>query len=554
MRALAFEIAEGQVDEEKRRAFEQHIESCVACRSAAGWAIHAVRTAEQLGNVPFSPSAEERILDRLKPVIQREAQRLERRRSRWTLTGPLTWAVAGAMASLVAVVIWQRVSRAPHAIDAPIVVATLEARVLRRHGDVQLMDSRGVSTPHGAQLALRTGDIIDTPRGASMDVQIGRDVIRVTGETRLQLSTLTPGLTTLGLNRGTLLVDAAEHAPERQLEVRTPFGSVSVIGTQFRVSTDAGGEVATLRGTVKVAVGEADSTLREVHAGELLRVRDGTIRPLDPEEAALLRTQLDDLSSHEARLAEGGEPRVSRMPATPKPRVDTKALATSTRRDLVRATRDADCTQAMRVAEKSGRVGSHAQAEALSLVGQCFQTQRQYRDALDTYRRIVDRFGGTPTAEGAWFEIGRIAEKLDDIATARTAYAKYRQEYPRGVLAGDALYGLCRMDLQAERYDAARSCLRQYRKTYRHGERAADTLYLEAVLEKEARGDCAAALTLLGAYLKTADPKKVEDAMYARAVCLRGGARDELQRAVQAYLARFPTGPHAKEMRAWLVP
>lgn len=162
------------------------------------------------------------------------------------------------------------------------------ARPVRVRGDVASFSARtGRWTPlRAADGTLGPGDRIRTgpAAGAALDLGAGAS-LRVDAETELTLT----AASALALAFGTVYVDTGDRSVARALEIETPHGIVSDIGTQFEVaSSEAALRVRVRTGAVLLSGsalaadtgGAAGEELELSASGELER------RPLAPHDAA----------------------------------------------------------------------------------------------------------------------------------------------------------------------------------------------------------------------------------------------------------------------------
>ncbi|HXT22737.1 MAG TPA: FecR family protein [Thermoanaerobaculia bacterium] len=190
-------------------------------------------------------------------------RRTARRRQVWA-AGTLA---AGVVAA-IAVTWW--VSK-PVAPAAPITVASLELRT----GGVTVEPSPATTATSGAAPALLAGTVLTSgPDGRAALRLAGGASVRLDGGSRVRIASPV----SLALERGALYVDSG--ALPGGIEIETPLGRVTDLGTQFEVRlAPAGASALQLRlrvreGEVRVDTGRA--THRAEAGSELLLAADGS--------------------------------------------------------------------------------------------------------------------------------------------------------------------------------------------------------------------------------------------------------------------------------------
>lgn len=595
IRELAFEAHRTGASPEDKIAIRDHLTSCASCRLELRW-IEEVTGAIDFRGATLDPAREARLHDAMGPIFEQaaELQRKRQRRFAWPFVLPL----ATAAAALIALGIWWRVD-APAPKSAPELERPLAAKVTLRSGQVEV-EGRLV----GEQVA--PGQTVVARAASLAALQLAEDHVQLLAQSEVKIDASTKRAAALRLRRGTVHVHVKKGAG-RRFSVRAPFGLVEVTGTRFAVSAAEGGRVTTLAGSVRVTLtGRAPL---EVRAGQTLNVNEGRVSaasgamlaplrrsfelPVAPlAEAAMLLVvgkpagavvQLDGrevgraplwLRRRPGRVAyvitagkrrksgfvslqagRSADVRYDLAPSSrPTPRVRSKQpTSPAGRARLAGLVRAKDCAAARRLAEGAAFASPHARAEALALTAECYQAQRQSARARALYQRIVRRFGRTPTAANALFELGRLAAKEKRSADARVAFRRYLAKHRNHPLASDAKFRLCRLDIEAKRYAQAVRCLRSYRKRFARGPQRAETIYLEARMRKDALNDCRGALKLYQRYLASgAQLKRGEAARFGRLDCLRRLSDARFAAEARAYLGRYPKHSHAATVRRWI--
>jgi tol-pal system protein YbgF len=77
--------------------------------------------------------------------------------------------------------------------------------------------------------------------------------------------------------------------------------------------------------------------------------------------------------------------------------------------------------------------------EALYALGIVYQKQKDFRNAVATFKRVVDDYPDHATASGAaYLRAMLLKEELKDSSAARTAYEEFLKRYPNAAMAGSA--------------------------------------------------------------------------------------------------------------------
>ncbi len=87
--------------------------------------------------------------------------------------------------------------------------------------------TQGEAVPAGANLLAKESAVTGFADGSKVDIN---------KDTRLSFGNALPGAATINLQEGSIKVSAAKQKQGRTFNVRTPFGEVVVIGTQFTVA------------------------------------------------------------------------------------------------------------------------------------------------------------------------------------------------------------------------------------------------------------------------------------------------------------------------------
>ena len=160
--------------------------------------------------------------------------------------------------------------------------------------------------------------------------------------------------------------------------------------------------------------------------------------------------------------------------------------------------------------------------------------------ALEIYRNLAQKPG--PAGENAAYEIGRILNDRGQPSAAASAWRRYRNDYPNGILRVEAdmsiIEALARAGETDDALTEATDFLRRRPDSERRGEiaRVTGDLY-------RTRGDCRHAIGAYQLALSTARARDVLEASnFNRAACLvRIGDGGGVE-AVRAYLRSYPDG------------
>ena len=193
------------------------------------------------------------------------------------------WAASALAASVVAVVGVAWWIRRPVAVEGPVTVAALELST----GGVTVEPSPAAA-PRGAAPTLLAGTVLTSAADGRAALRLpGGASVRLDGATRVRL--VSPR--ELALESGALYVDSGA-LPGAQIEIDTPLGRVTDLGTQFEVRlapTSAASPELRLRvreGEVRVENG--GTTHRATAGSELRLAADGSAQraAVAPDDAA----------------------------------------------------------------------------------------------------------------------------------------------------------------------------------------------------------------------------------------------------------------------------
>jgi TolA-binding protein len=185
------------------------------------------------------------------------------------------------------------------------------------------------------------------------------------------------------------------------------------------------------------------------------------------------------------------------------------------------------------------------------LSAECYVRTGKRARALAHYERVINQYARSPSAENALFEQGKILYELGKRRKALAAFQRYLSTYPRGQLADAASFRRCELLVALGDRGDGRSCLEEYVRDFPGGAKVNDArLLLATTARLEARW--AQAAELYGAYRReSTHPARREEALYQRAFCMRQGNIEGWAALVRQYLAEYPHGRHADELRNW---
>lgn len=187
---------------------------------------------------------------------QSNEQRRVRRSARWV-------AMAAGLAALTAGLLWVglRHAAAPEPADATLVAARGDVTVRARHD--QRLIAAGTRLPRGT--------LVQTAKNGFVLMSVAADSIRVGPNSRLQVGA--GGRVRLLAGRIYVeTIDSARSAPP--LSVRTPFGQVSHLGTQFQVVLEPDAMAVSVR-SGHVRVRDFSGQVQHLVAGQEVQVLSG---------------------------------------------------------------------------------------------------------------------------------------------------------------------------------------------------------------------------------------------------------------------------------------
>ncbi|MFO0633003.1 MAG: FecR domain-containing protein [Nannocystaceae bacterium] len=365
-----------------------------------------------------------------------------RPRTAWWLGGAL------AAAAAVALLLWW----APWAAAPPL--AADDGRI------AAVPDRTWVQAPGHGHASLAVGD------GATLSLHDGA---------RGRVSLADTKAVVVVLESGTMRAEV-DPAARRTVAIEAGPYRVAVVGTAFDVVwlPDAGELAVTVsRGKVEVHTPTSSAPIA-VDAGHRLIAREGDVAlaRLDAEAPPAADT---DPAADEPVIADTDEDTTTEPPQRPStPRVRSKP-APSAAPGWEQLAEAGQYAEALAAVERDGLDDAIARlpAAALERLGDVARLAARPTQASAIYRGIRKRFGGTPAAARAAFQLGRLAADHEhDPAAAATWLSTYLEEAPRGSFAKLARGRLVAALRDAGKHAQARDAARVYLDSYPDGPHA----------------------------------------------------------------------------------
>ncbi|MBD3347905.1 MAG: tetratricopeptide repeat protein [Candidatus Eisenbacteria bacterium] len=193
--------------------------------------------------------------------------------------------------------------------------------------------------------------------------------------------------------------------------------------------------------------------------------------------------------------------------------------------------------------------GTDVAAAALAAMGETYEMQGRWTDAVDTYEKLDREYGGPGTEASLWIKLGDLySSGLGDNDKAAEYYRSVVAEYGDTPEGGAASISLARFDIGAGRYDEARSRLQSVATEFADEPALAATAtqHMAASLELEGRPEDAIArygelsasyptsLYGLAAPLRVAEIYEEMDEDVAYSAALEGAA-EKYERIIRDY-------------------
>ena len=238
------------LDDSAQQEFGGHLKECSACRDE----LEALTDLwVKLGSVPPGEPPSLDLDVRLRGTLEEYQQQLHDKRAirpvskRPPALVAVAAAVAVALAVFLPVVLWP--SRAPvlvERVDGGLYRATKgQAESLRVGEELEMGVTIHSNGESGGTLLLADGSRLEMRRNSELSLESVDDGVRIR------------------LNRGGIIVNAAQQPAGRHLYVWTKDVTVSVVGTVFLVNAEEeGSRVTVIEGEVRVKQGETEKSLR----------------------------------------------------------------------------------------------------------------------------------------------------------------------------------------------------------------------------------------------------------------------------------------------------
>lgn len=344
----------------------------------------------------------------------------------------------------------QRRSKKPLVIGAGAVLAAAAAIALvwLSQGEPEAPVAHVDVHEDGASMMRATveeGSTVRTASAEEADIQVAGSRVRVGGDSRVRIATLSSEHLALDLLEGSVRVEF--HPRERgreRMTVETPSARVEVVGTVFRVEVrDGGTDVSVSEGVVRVVPLDG-SEVRLVHAGERTHV-DGERRAESAEtsrEVVEASEPAEPVELAQAPAEEQDDGPTIEEPADPAARLE---LA---RRLIERGRR----TAALRILRELTQpsIAAQVRTEAWMVAADLHRQAGQGDEAARAYEQAARVGRGTANGHNAIFTLARLQQQRGDVEAARASYERYLSEAPDGALASQARRALARLGANEE--------------------------------------------------------------------------------------------------------
>lgn len=549
---------------------------------------------------PDDPARLDAVFERIRLAREQETQVEKRRALRPWQLGLGGLATAAVAAALVVVL------RAPAPSPTPLPVQeTLTAQVMLYSGGVTT-EATGGARPLDVTSPLEPRDHIVLPERARVDVAFGA-VARMTVRGPAQFTISDEHQPVVAA--GSAGFSVARRPEGQAFSLRAGDAEVVVHGTEFALVVQSGAlRALTVReGIVEVRWPDRpQEPARFLHAGESLAPLDGDVVPsmFDferpwwqlpsadgggslsvrsapagarvqiggqlvgetpltvrwPASAVALEVEHEGYETWSGRAeAERGKERIVDVTLTALPAEAATEEPAEVRRgpDPWKVARAAlakrNCGKVESVVHELVRQSANVdqRAQASVLIAECRLRKGEKARALQQFKVVVDRYPRAAPTEAALFEAGKLAMELGRGDEAERLLEQYRERHPHGRFIEAADFRRCELLIGQRHLDEAGECLQHFTGTYPSSRRTKEALFLLATI---ARGEksWSNAEKLYVRYLELEqDPVRAEKAAFQRIQCLRQGSLPGLAEALAEYLARFPDGAHAADVKKW---
>ncbi len=183
-------------------------------------------------------------------------------------------------------------------------------------------------------------------------------------------------------------------------------------------------------------------------------------------------------------------------------------------------------------------------------------TEEQYSNAMsekNTHKavRLLDAIArtGGPHSEIATYEAARRSRLLDR-RDAQQRFAHYLNSYPNGIFRLEAHFDLTEGALYLKDWKRAIAHADKFLRAFPKNAKAVDVYFMRAEAKRQGQADY---LSAIADYRKVTTGQRTANALYFKAWCLmKLEHRSAAMAVLKSYLARYPNGNHALEVRARL--
>ena len=291
-------------------------------------------------------------MEQTRQLLRRAREGAEPSRARW-----LTFALAGAAAAVLAVVVVSWGLRTPEQVPALAVAAD------------------------GSEAPLQ-GDVLEAPAEKGAALHLGGDQLGVAPRSRLQLLTHDQKNVRLLLERGAVAASVQHRNPGQSFTIQSGGYEVRVVGTRFRVTRgDQGLTVDVAEGHVKVRSPQGGSyDVLKGHSLTLDASGAGEQKDFGAADFAELHPEAPPAAEPPAE-----EPALEETGATPRPRVVTSADIERWRRAAVGGKK---CREVVPELKRALR-DSPRQADAWRILADCQRLSGEDAEATRSYEKVV---------------------------------------------------------------------------------------------------------------------------------------------------------------------
>jgi hypothetical protein len=289
------------------------------------------------------------------------------------------------------------------------------------------------------ELAEHDGRWLQAPEDGAVQIDLAEGTwVRVVEGGRARVATTSTDDGRISLESGRIEVEV-DPAAGRSWTVEAGPYEVAVVGTLFSVQWDpsTGVDVEVVRGKVVVRGESLGADAIAVDAGHRLRAdhtrRTLTLGPLRPEPEQQPEPEPEPETTPD-------EPAIEDVPATPRTTPEPRRARRAGPTWKTEASA-ANYDVALGLARAQGLDGLLADLPAgdLLLLAETARLAKDRTLARRTYERVRARFGNSPQASRAAFQLGRLAaDGAGKHAEAARWFATYLRESPSGAFAREA--------------------------------------------------------------------------------------------------------------------